>query len=199
MWQDIFHQIALIDLPHVLYGVIANDMCVQALGDFPFDPVKGTPTNKEDILRIDMDILLVWVLPSALWRYVHHRPFQQFQESLLHAFTTHVTGDAGIIALTSDLVNLINEDNTSLCSSHVIVGNLQQTGQDALHVLTHIASLCKDCRIYDGKRYVKKLGNGLGKQGLSRTRAADHDDITLFDLHAIPVLGLLESLIMIID
>ena len=138
------------------------------------------------------------MLAASLWRNVHHGSLQQFQESLLHTLTAHVAGDGWIVALAGNLVNLVDEHDTALGSLHIVIGHLEQTGKDTLHVLTHITCLCKHSGIHDGERHIEHLGNGACQQGLTSTRAAHHDDVALLNLHAILVGRLLQALIVVI-
>ena len=174
-------------------------MCIEALGYLLLYAIKSTTTDKEDISCIHMDVILIRMLSSSLWRNIDHRSFQKFQQALLHTFTTYITGNRRIITLTCNLIYLINKDNTSFCCSNIIVGNLKQSAQDALYILTHITCFCKNSGIYNGKRNVQHLGYGSGKKSLTSTRASYHNNITLFDFHAIISLLLLQTLIMVIN
>lgn len=44
--------------------------------------------------------------PASLLRHVDHCALQHSQESLLHALPAHVAGDADVLTLLGDLVNL---------------------------------------------------------------------------------------------
>ena len=174
-------------------------MCIEALGYLLLYAIKSTTTDKEDISCIDMDIILIRVLSSSLWRNVDHCSFQKFQQALLYTLTTYITGNRRIIALTCNLIYLINKDNTPFSGSYIIIGYLEQSAQDALYILTHVTSFCKYCGIYDGKRNIQQLGYGSGKQRLTCTCASYHNNITLFDFHTIISLLLLQTLIMVIN
>ena len=56
-------------------------MCIEALGYLLLYAIKSTTTDKEDISCIDMDIILIRVLSSSLWRNVDHCSFQKFQQA----------------------------------------------------------------------------------------------------------------------
>ena len=99
------------------------------------------------------------MLAPTLRRHIHHRTLQQFQQSLLHAFTTHITGNGRIITLACYFVYLINKHDTLLCLGHVIIRHLEQTRQNAFNVLTHITCLCQNRCIYNSKRNMQQLGD----------------------------------------
>ena len=174
-------------------------MRIEPLCYLALDTVEGTSADEEDIARVNMYVVLVRMLASALGRHVHHRSFQEFQQSLLYALSAHVTGNARVVTLTGNLVYFVDEDDAALRRCHVVVGNLQETRQNALHIFSYIAGFSEDSRIDNGERYVKELGNRAGKQGLSRTCGPYHDDIALFDFHTVVVLGLLQPFVMIVD
>ena len=173
-------------------------MGVHTLGDLLFNPIEGTTTDKQDVPGIHMDIILVRMLTATLGRHVHHRTLQQFQKSLLHTLTTDITGDRRVIALTGNLIDLVDEHDTPLGCLHVVISHLEQTGQDALHILAHITSLSKYRRIHDGEGHVEQFGNRTGQQGLTRSRGAHHDDVALLDLHTVVGDRLLQTLIVVI-
>ena len=174
-------------------------MRIHSLGNLTLNAIEGTTTDEEDISRIHRDILLIRMLTSTLRRHVYIGTLQQLEQSLLHTLTTHVTGDGGIVALASYLVDFIYKDDTTLGCSHIIVGHLQQTREDTLHVLAHIASLSKYSGIDNGKRHIEQLGDSTCQQSLSCTRRAHHDDITLLNLHTVLVSGLLQTFIVIVN
>ena len=174
-------------------------MGIHTLSDLPLDTIEGTTADKQDVTCIHVDIVLVRVLTTTFGRHVHHRSFQQFQQTLLHTFTTHITGDRRVIALAGYLINLINEYDTTLCSLHIIVSHLKQTGQDTLHILAYITSFSKHGGINDGERYIKQLGNRTSQQGLTRSRRTHHNDVALLNLHSVVAVRLLKALIVIID
>ena len=135
---------------------------------------------------------------SALRRYVHHRTLEQLEQTLLHTLTAHVARDGGIIALTGNLINFINEYDTLFRSLHVIVGHLKQSGEDTLDVFSHIARLGEHRGIHDGEGHLEQFGNGTCQQCLTRTGTAHDDDIALLYLHLIGLVLLHEALVVVI-
>ena len=84
-----------------------------------------------------------------------------------------VAGDAGVLALAADLVDLVDEDDAPLGPLHVVVGHLEQLGEDVLHVLAHVAGFGQGGGVRHGQGHVQDPGQGLGQQGLAGARGAD--------------------------
>ena len=169
----------------VLHRAITHYVSVEALGNLALDTVKGTTADEEDILRVYGNHLLVGVLTSALGRYVHYRTFEELEQALLYALTADVACDRGVVALACNLVNLIDEYDASLSSLHVIVGYLEQTGEDALDVFAHVTCLGEYRSVYDGEGYLEELGDGACQEGLTCTCATYDDDVALLDLYVV--------------
>src|SRR6266571_1419917 len=68
--------------------------------------VERSAADEQDVLRIDLDVLLLRVLAAALGRDARDRTFENLQERLLHALSRDVAGDAGVLGLAGDLVDL---------------------------------------------------------------------------------------------
>lgn len=102
-------------------------MRIEALRYLSLYSVECTTADKENILGIDVNIILVRMLTASLWRYIYHRAFQQLEQALLYSLTAHIAGDRRIVALAGNLVYLVNKHDTFFCSCHIIVGHLEQT------------------------------------------------------------------------
>ena len=174
-------------------------MGIQALGNLALNTIKSTAADKQDVMRINMDILLIRMLTATLWGHVDNGSLQQFEQSLLHTLATHVTRNRRVICLSGYLVYLVDKDDATLGSLDIIVSHLQQTGQNALNILTDIAGLRKNSSVDNGERHVKHLCNGTGQQGLTCSCRTHHNDVRLLNLHAIVVLWLLQTLIVVVD
>ena len=145
----------------------AHAALIQAVLDDLVDAVEGAAADEQDVLGVHLDELLVGVLPSALGRNIGHRALQDLQQGLLHALAGHVPGDGGVLALPGDLIHLVDIDDAPLRQLHVVVGGLDQTQQDVLHVVAHIARLGQSGGVGDGEGHLQDPGQGLGKQGLA--------------------------------
>ena len=64
-----------------------DDFFTQALLNNFFDAVKGPTHDKEDVLGVDVNHLLLGMLAAALWWNAGNRAFNNFQEGLLNPFT----------------------------------------------------------------------------------------------------------------
>ena len=102
-------------------------MRVQTLGNLPFDTIKGTAADEQDIPCVKMDIILIRVLSTSLGRHIHYRTLKKLQQALLHTLATHVACNTGIVALSCDLIDFIDEYDTMLRCLHIIVRYLQQS------------------------------------------------------------------------
>ena len=124
-----------------------------------------------------MQELLLRVLPTSLRRYIDHAALQELKHSLLDTLSRYVACNGRIIALSRDLVYLVNEHDTSLRLRNIIVCLLEKSRQNALHILSHISGLSKDCRIDNRERDIKHLGYCLSHQCLTCTCRTHHEDI----------------------
>ena len=99
------------------------------------------------------------MLAPALRRYVDRRPFENFQQRLLHPFARYVARDRRVVALAGDLVDLVDEDDAALGLLDVVVGDLQQPRENALDILAHISRLGQNGRVDDRERHFQQLGD----------------------------------------
>ena len=139
------------------------------------------------------------MLTSALRRHIHHRSFKQLQQSLLHSFAANITCNRRIIALTGNLVYLVDKNNTTFCSCYIIIGNLQQARQNALDILAYVTCLGKNSCIDNRERHIEQSGYRTCQQGFPRSGTTHHDNVALFYLYSIFILGLLQTLIMVVN
>src|SRR4051794_24200547 len=75
---------------------------------------EGSAANKQDLLRIDLDILLMRMFPTALGRNVACAAFENLQKGLLNSFSGNISSDTYVVGFASDLVDLININNPDL-------------------------------------------------------------------------------------
>lgn len=95
--------------------------------------------DKENIGRIDLYKLLMRVLAASLGRNVCYRAFKQLQQRLLHALAGYVACDGCILALTGDLIYLVNVDYALFGALNVKIGSLQKPQKNILNVFADIA------------------------------------------------------------
>ena len=85
----------------------------------------------------------------------------------MHTLAAHVAGYGGVVALASNFVNFVDEDNAALGLLYIVVGLLQQAGQDAFDVLAHVASLREHSGVHNGEGHIEQFGNGSSQKGLA--------------------------------
>src|SRR5688572_29734520 len=78
------------------------------------EPLEGATADEQDVGRVDLDEVLVRVLPAALRRHVGDGALQDLQQRLLDALAGDVPGDRGVIGLPGDLVDLVDVDDAAL-------------------------------------------------------------------------------------
>ena len=130
------------------------------------------------------------VLTTARGRHGGDRALDDLQEGLLDALTRHVAGDRGILSLTADLVDLVDVDDALLGLLDIAVGLLDETQEDILHVLAHVAGLSQSGRIHDRERHVKEAGQAARQVGLARARGAQQQDVGLGAQHVLSIAGI---------
>jgi hypothetical protein len=130
----------------------AKHLLSYAAFDDLVETLEGPPADKQDVLGVDLDVLLLWVLPTSLRGNVGHRPLDDLEQSLLHALAGDISGNGGVLALPRDLVDLIDVDNAVLGIDQIEVGRLQQPHQDVLDIFSDVARLGETGGVDDGKR-----------------------------------------------
>ena len=169
------------------------------MSDLTLNTVKGSCTDEENLLGIYLNHLLIWMLTTTLRGDVHDRSLEKLQKPLLDSFATDITSDRRVVTLTSDLIDLIDEDDPTLCGCDIIVGDLEEASEKALNILTYVTSLCQYRSINDSERDVKEASNGLCQKCLTRPCGAEHEDVTLLDLYAIRLgTWLSEALVVVV-
>lgn len=198
---DVLHEVGGVDFLEVLHGVVAYGVGVETLCDFLFDTVEGAAADEEDVVGIDVDVVLVGVLASALGGDVDDAAFEEFEHALLHTFSADVAGDGGVVALAGDFVDFVDEDDASLGFGDIEVGHLEESGEDALNVFAHVASFGEDGGVDDGEGDFEELGDGAGEESLSGAGGAYHDDVALLDFDAVVFGGAeaSDALVVVVD
>ena len=123
--SNVRQQIVLDRLVVHLLLLITHHTGVEARADDALDAVEGACTDEEDLLCIDLDKLLLGMLATTIRGDVDDAPLEELEKTLLNPFTTHITSDGGVVAFAGYLVDLIDEDDATLCSCDVIVAVLQ--------------------------------------------------------------------------
>src|SRR3712207_1504272 len=128
------------------------------------------------------------------------RTFQDLQEGLLHALAGDVAGYGGVVALASDLVDLVYVDDAGLGLLHVEVGGLYELEEDVLDVLADVSGLGKGGGVRNGEGDVEDPGERLGEQRLAAARRPHEEDVGLLKLGAIGGVGAhANALVVVVD
>src|SRR2546426_252105 len=93
---------------------------------------EGAAAEEEDVRGVDLDELLVRVLPPALGRHVGHRALEDLEQGLLDALARDVPCDRGVLGLARDLVDLVDIDDAALGPLDVVIRRLEQAQEDVL-------------------------------------------------------------------
>ena len=101
---------------------------------------------------------------AALRRNVAGAAFENFQEGLLHSFARDVTGDADVVGLAADLVDLVNVNDPDLRPFHVVIGILQEPQDDVLHIFSDIARFRQSSGVGDAKGDIENFGESFGEE-----------------------------------
>src|SRR5690348_10584008 len=88
---------------------------------------KRATADEQDFFGVDLDIFLVWMLASALWRNIAAATLQDLQQCLLYAFTGDISSDADIVCFASNLIDLVDRNDPDLGAFNIVIGVLQQT------------------------------------------------------------------------
>src|SRR5690606_13893607 len=94
------------------------------------EAVEGTPADEEDVPRVDLDVLLLRMLATALRWHRSGSPLQDLQEGLLHPLARDVPRDRRVLALPCDLVDLVDVDDPALALRNVEVRGLKKSHED---------------------------------------------------------------------
>ena len=87
-------------------------------------PVEGAATHEQNVAGVDLDVLLLRMLASALRRYRGDGALHDLEQRLLYALARNVPGDRGVVRLAADLVDLIDVNDAALRALDVVIRRL---------------------------------------------------------------------------
>ncbi len=168
----------------------ADHLPAQPLGDDLLEPDERAAADEQDVAGVDLEVLLLGVLPPPLRRDVGDRPFEQLQERLLHAFARDVAGDRDVLGGLADLVDLVDVDDPALGQGDVEIGLADELQDQVLDVLADVAGLGQRGGVADGERDVEPARQGLRQRRLAAAGRADQEDVALGELDVLERSGL---------
>src|SRR3989442_1538582 len=160
---------------------------------------EGAAAEEEDVRGVDLDELLVRVLPPALGWHVGHRALEDLEQGLLDALARDVPCDRGVLGLARDLVDLVDIDDAALGPLDVVIRRLEQAQDDVLDVLADVARLRERGGVGDRKRHAQHLREGLREEGLAGARGTDEENVRLLQLDLARLAARLDSLVVVVD
>ena len=167
-------------------GSVEPDLTAAGAGlDDLLQAVERAAADEEDVLRIELDVLLLRVLAAALRRYRSDRALDDLEQRLLHAFARHVARDARILRLPRDLVDLVDVDDSALALGDVEVTCLQQTDENVLDVFTDVSGFGERRRIGDREWNVEDSGERASQQRLTDAGGTDEQNVGFVELYVV--------------
>src|SRR3989440_254659 len=160
---------------------------------------KRPTTNEQHVRRIDLDELLVRVLPAALWRHVGDGALEDLEQRLLHAFTGYVARDRGVLGLAGDFIDLVDVDDSAFRALDVVVRRLEQTQDDVLDVFPDVPRLGERGGVGDGEPHAQHLGQRLREERLAGAGRADQENVGFLQLDVAIVVARLDPFVVVVD
>ena len=187
----------------VLAGFEPKDACSKAAADDVLHTDEGSTADKENLFGVDLDILLLRVLATALRGDVTNGSLEDFEKGLLDAFARDVARDGDVFGLAADFVDLIDVDDAALGLFDVEVGRLEEAKNDVFDVFTNVAGFGQGGGIDDAERDVEDAGERLSEESLSGAGGAEEEDVGFFDFYidefVIEDLVLTKALVVIVN
>src|SRR5437867_5915593 len=164
------------------------------------EPVECAAADEQDVLRIDLDVFLLRMLAAALGRHAGHGPFEDLEERLLYPFARYVAGDARILRLARDLVDLVDVYDAALGLGDVEIRGLEQPDENVLDVLTHVTGLGEGGGVRDREGDVQDARQRLGEERLAHAGRTDEHDVRLVELDlGLAPLVRVDALVVVVD
>src|SRR5581483_8493147 len=110
----------------------AEGLLARPLLDDLLQTREGATHDEQHVRGVDLDELLVRVLPAALRRHRGGGALDDLKQRLLDTLAGDVTGDRRVLRLASHLVDLVDVDDPGLGLLDVVVRGLDQLEQDVL-------------------------------------------------------------------
>src|SRR5262249_20758868 len=148
-------------------GAEADRRRPPARRDNLLEPVEGAAAHEQDDDGVDLQEFLLRMLASTLRRHRCDGALHDLEQGLLHALARDVANDRRVVRLATDLVDLVDIDDTALGSFDIVVGGLQQLEDDVLDILADIAGFGERGRIRYGEGHIEDARERLRQQRLA--------------------------------
>src|SRR5262249_3055027 len=103
-----------------------NRPLAKTLADDVVHAGESTAANEQDIRGVDLDVLLLGVLPATLRRNIRRGAFEHFEQSLLHAFARNVARNRDVLARLADLIDFVDVQHATLGGLDIEISSMQQ-------------------------------------------------------------------------
>ena len=114
-------------------------LLIQTLLDNILQIRKSSAADKENILGIHSGQRHHGILAVGSHRNLHLTALQQLQHSLLYGLTAYVS--LVRVLFLCDFVNLINKNDSVLCTLHIIACRCQKLADNTLNIIADISCL----------------------------------------------------------
>ena len=141
------------------------------------------------------------MLSAALRGHIRRRAFDDLQKRLLNALARYVARDRNVLALSCNLIDLVDINNAALRLFDVVIGVLNKFQENIFNVLADVARLRERRCIARRKRHVQNFSEGTREKRFTASRRSQKQNIALFDFHIVLVLSRrkrIDTLIMIV-
>jgi len=193
----------------IVAGLFVLDLGTKAHGGFGdsscddlVEAFECAAADEEDVLRVDVDQLLLRVLAAAFRGHADYRAFEDLEQGLLDAFARYIPCDGDVGRFAGDLVDLVDVDDATFGTVEVEVGCVQEPCEDRFDVVAYVACFGERGGVGNGEGYFEQVGQRLGQQRLSCTGGTDEQDVALFDDHFVfgtcPVMGV-DPLVVVVN
>jgi hypothetical protein len=191
-YQPEFHQILGFDLTQnltqspVLFGLDGRAKSDFALArptrNHLVEPHEGPTAYEQDVGRVHLHVFLLRVFLGSAWSYADFGAFQDLEKPLLNPFPRDISGCRWILALSRNLIDLIDVNDALLGPFHIVIGSGQEVLHNRLHILAHVARFGQGGGVSHGKRDLQEPRQRLRQQRLPRAGWTDEKNVGLLHL-----------------
>src|SRR5690348_5156525 len=164
------------------------------------ETVERAAADEENVLRVDLDVFLLRMLPPALRGDGRDGSFENLEQRLLHALARDVPRYARVLRLARDLIDLVDVDDAALALGDIEIACLEKAHENVLDVLADVPSLGERRGVCNRERDVQYPRQCLREERLAHARRADEHDVGLVQLDVVVAnRRRIDALVMIVD